>query len=121
MHESSVMSDKHPLLNPLEGECHVAQEMHNARLLVVNGRGLRWRRRSSVAPPTGLAYPTNLLWLAVGTDIGSVSPQVQSGVVTNYSVSPALPAGLSLNVTSGVITGTPLMGDPTNNLPIGGK
>jgi hypothetical protein len=37
----------------------------------------------------------------------SLSPQV-SGVVTNYSVSPALPAGLSLNATSGVITGTPL-------------
>ena len=61
-----------------------------------------------IPPPTGLAYPTNVLWLAVGTDIGSLSPQV-SGVVANYSVSPALPAGLSLNGTSGVITGTPLM------------
>ena len=59
-------------------------------------------------PPTGLAYPTNVLWLSVGADMGSLSPQV-SGVVRNYSVSPALPAGLSLNTTSGVITGTPLM------------
>jgi len=63
---------------------------------------------SSIPPPTGLAYPTNALWLPVGADMGSLSPQV-SGVVTNYSVSPALPAGLSLNATSGVITGTPLM------------
>jgi hypothetical protein len=29
------------------------------------------------------------------------------GSVTGYSVSPALPAGLSLNTTSGVISGTP--------------
>ena len=43
-----------------------------------------------VPPPTGLAYPTTSLWLQVGADIGSLSPQV-SGVVTNYSVSPALP------------------------------
>ena len=63
---------------------------------------------SSVPPPTGLAYPTNALWLNVGANMGSLSPQV-SGVVTNYSVSPALPAGLSINATSGVITGTPLM------------
>src|SRR6266853_1358825 len=63
---------------------------------------------SSLPPPTGLAYQTNALWLPVGADMGSLSPQV-SGVVTNYSVSPALPAGLSLNATSGVITGTPLM------------
>jgi hypothetical protein len=62
----------------------------------------------AVPPPTGLAYPTASLWLQVGADIGSLSPQV-SGVVANYSVSPALPAGLSLNATSGVITGTPLM------------
>src|SRR5882762_910040 len=63
---------------------------------------------SGIPPPTGLAYQTNALWLPVGADMGSLSPQV-SGVVTNYSVSPALPAGLSLNATSGVITGTPLM------------
>lgn len=69
----------------------------------------------SIPPPTGLAYQTNALWLPVGAAMGSLSPQV-SGVVTNYSVSPALPAGLSLNATSGVITGTPLMAtkQPTN-------
>jgi Putative Ig domain len=63
---------------------------------------------SSVPPPTGLTYPTDTLWLPVGADMGSLSPQV-TGAVTSYSVSPALPAGLSLNATSGVITGTPLM------------
>ena len=61
-----------------------------------------------IPQPIGLAYPTNALWLQVGADIGSLSPQV-SGVVTGYSVNPALRAGLSLNATTGVITGTPLM------------
>jgi Putative Ig domain len=63
---------------------------------------------SRTPPPTGLAYPTDALWLSVGTAIGALDPHV-SGVVANYSVSPALPAGLSLNSASGTITGTPLM------------
>jgi hypothetical protein len=46
-------------------------------------------------------------WLQVGVDIGSLTPQV-SGVVTRYSVQPALPAGLSLDATTGAVTGTPL-------------
>ena len=75
-----------------------------AFLLVACGGG---SSAPGVPPPTGLAYPSNALWLPVGADMGSLSPQV-SGAVTNYSVSPALPAGLSLNPTSGVITGTPL-------------
>jgi hypothetical protein len=39
-----AFSDKYPLLNQFEGECHVAQNMDNAALLVVNGSGLRWRK-----------------------------------------------------------------------------
>jgi hypothetical protein len=77
-------------------------------LLTACGGGGGGGGGSSTPPPTGLAYPTNALWLPVGADMGSLSPQI-SGVVANYSVSPALPAGLSLNATSGVITGTPLI------------
>jgi Putative Ig domain len=43
----------------------------------------------------------------VGSPYGPYSPRV-SGTVTGYSVSPALPAGLTLDATSGVISGTPL-------------
>src|SRR5882757_1451311 len=43
----------------------------------------------------------------VGSPYGPYPPTV-SGTVTGYSVSPALPAGLTLDPTSGVISGTPL-------------
>jgi hypothetical protein len=66
---------------------------------------------TGIPAPTGLTYFTNVLRLAVGADIGSLSPQV-SGVVTSYSASPALPAGLLLDATSGVISGTPLRATP---------
>jgi hypothetical protein len=59
---------------------------------------------SSASAPSGLSYmsPTSV-------DAGSVatfSPTV-TGSVTSYTVSPTLPAGLSLNSSSGVISGTP--------------
>src|SRR5882672_11978145 len=44
----------------------------------------------------------------VGSPYGPYPPSV-SGTVTAYSVSPALPAGLTLGPTSGVISGTPLV------------
>src|SRR2546430_11030313 len=43
----------------------------------------------------------------VGSPYGPYPPTV-SGTVTGYSVSPALPAGLTLDPTSGVISGTPI-------------
>ena len=43
----------------------------------------------------------------VGSPYGPYPPTV-SGTVTGYSVSPALPAGLTLDPTSGVISGTPV-------------
>lgn len=38
-----------------------------------------------------------------------------TGTVTSYSVNPALPAGLSLNTTTGVISGTPTTAAAWNN------
>jgi Putative Ig domain len=43
----------------------------------------------------------------VGSPLGPYPPSV-SGTVTGYTVSPALPAGLTLDPTSGVISGTPV-------------
>jgi Putative Ig domain len=60
----------------------------------------------STAPaPTGLSY-TSPVTAVVSTAITSLSPTV-SGTVTSYSVSPALPGGLALDTSSGVISGTP--------------
>jgi hypothetical protein len=55
--------------------------------------------------PYGLQYA--LRTGQVGLPYGPYPPNV-GGTVTGYSVSPALPAGLTLDPTSGVISGTPL-------------
>ncbi|RZJ30965.1 MAG: hypothetical protein EOO48_03510, partial [Flavobacterium sp.] len=47
-----------------------------------------------------------------GTAITPLSPTVAASV-SGYSVSPALPSGLSLNPTTGVISGTPSVATPT--------
>ncbi|HEY5806988.1 MAG TPA: Ig domain-containing protein, partial [Povalibacter sp.] len=56
-------------------------------------------------PPSGLTYPSPVQ-AVVGTAIGALSPTV-TGTVTAYSVSPDLPAGLSIAASTGVISGTP--------------
>ena len=55
--------------------------------------------------PSDLQYPAAPTFV-VGTAITALTPTVV-GQVTSYSVNPALPMGLSLNTTSGVISGTP--------------
>lgn len=56
--------------------------------------------------PSGLSYGTNPASYTQFIAIASNTPTV-TGTVVSYSVSPALPAGLSLNTSTGVITGTP--------------
>ena len=60
----------------------------------------------SVLPPSALSYTPSSASGTVGTAITSLNPSV-TGTVTSYSVSPALPLGLSLDASSGVISGTP--------------
>lgn len=55
-------------------------------------------------PPT-LSYP-NPETYTVGVAISSLDPTV-TGTISKYSVSPALPAGLSIDTATGVISGTP--------------
>ena len=59
----------------------------------------------TLLPPSGLSYPTPRVF-ALNVPITALSPMV-AGVVDTYSVSPALPAGLSLDGTTGVLSGTP--------------
>jgi len=58
-------------------------------------------------PPSGLSYTTATADYTVGTPIPPNSPTSSGGAVTSYSVSPALPAGLSLSTSTGIISGTP--------------
>ncbi|MEO8307514.1 MAG: TIGR03118 family protein [Pseudomonadota bacterium] len=57
------------------------------------------------SPPSGLTYagPVNAV---VGVALQPVNPTV-TGSVTGYTVSPALPAGISINDLTGIISGTP--------------
>lgn len=59
-----------------------------------------------VGAPTALSYATNPASYAHGSPIASNNPSV-TGVPTGYAVSPPLPVGLSLDPTTGYITGTP--------------
>jgi hypothetical protein len=60
-----------------------------------------------VQPPSGLSYTTLTADYTQGTAIGANNPISTGGAVASYSVSPALPAGLSLNTSTGIIDGTP--------------
>lgn len=59
-----------------------------------------------VAPPAGLAYTTPVSYVQ-NSAITSNVPSSTGGAIASYSISPVLPTGLTLNTTTGVISGTP--------------
>jgi hypothetical protein len=61
---------------------------------------------AAVVAPSNLVYPQTSITATAGQAIIADTPTV-IGTVTTFSVSPALPAGLSLNPTTGTISGTP--------------
>jgi len=65
--------------------------------------------------PAGLAYATSTTVYLRGVEITPNGPSSGGGAVTSYEVSPALPAGLSLSATTGLITGTPTTVTPTSS------
>lgn len=68
------------------------------------------------APPSNLGYAaTNNFTL--NSPIVPLNPTV-NGNVTSYSVSPSLPSGLTLNTTTGVISGTPTQLSTATNYTI---
>jgi len=60
----------------------------------------------NAAPPINLVYPQTSIAATVGQAIVADTPRV-TGTVTNYSVSPALPAGLNISGSTGAISGNP--------------
>ncbi len=65
--------------------------------------------KSSPAPAPGPTGPSNLAYANVQATVGqaiSVTPTV-TGTVTTYSITPDLPAPLTLDGASGVLAGTP--------------
>lgn len=62
---------------------------------------------AKIAPPRNLKYGTPNIVGTVGTQISSGIPTAEGGRITKYTVAPVLPDGLSLDETTGVISGTP--------------
>jgi subtilisin-like proprotein convertase family protein len=60
-----------------------------------------------IAAPSALSYSSNPATYTKDTAITANTPTSSGGAVTSYSVLPALPAGLTLNTSSGIISGTP--------------
>jgi hypothetical protein len=69
-----------------------------------------------VTAPSALSYPGPQTYVA-GAAITPLTPTV-TGTVTSFSVSPALPAGLALNTSTGRISGTPSAATATANYVI---
>jgi len=56
--------------------------------------------------PSGLSYTPAMISGTVGTPIAALTPAITGAQIT-YSIDPALPTGLSIEPTTGVISGTP--------------
>jgi hypothetical protein len=62
---------------------------------------------AAIIAPSSLNYSLSAPTYLVGIAIVANTPVNGGGTIDSYSVTPALPAGLSLNSQSGAITGTP--------------
>ncbi len=61
----------------------------------------------STKVPLVVSYSAGTSVYTKGVAITPDNPKISSGTATGYSILPALPAGLALNSTTGVVSGTP--------------
>lgn len=73
------------------------------------------------AAPAALTYREATVSYTTGVAIAPNAPSSSGGPVTAFSVTPALPAGLSLDEQTGVITGTPSQAVPTAIYTVTGR
>lgn len=60
-----------------------------------------------VVLPPSISYSPSGYTFTYGTTIPDLLPTNTGGVIASYSISPSLPAGLSFNTATGLISGTP--------------
>lgn len=72
---------------------------------------------SHIPKPSGLSYNTPNTFTRGGF-IAPLNPTIGGGAVSSYRVSPSLPAGLGLNSTTGIISGTPRTVSASNEYTI---
>ena len=68
--------------------------------------------------PSGLVYTPGTATYTQGVAIAANSPASSGGAVTSYSATPPLPAGIVLNTSTGVISGTPIKATATTTYTI---
>jgi hypothetical protein len=68
--------------------------------------------------PSNLNYTSSTVTYTRGASISNNSPSSTGGAIVSYSVNPALPNGLNISTTSGVISGTPSVLSPSTNYTI---
>ncbi|MCA8977254.1 MAG: putative Ig domain-containing protein, partial [Planctomycetes bacterium] len=61
----------------------------------------------ATSPPAGLQYADNPVIYPMGSPIAPNTPASTGGAIVSYAIAPALPNGLVLDSTSGIVTGTP--------------
>jgi len=76
---------------------------------------------STPGAPSALTYATNPAVYTKGVAIANNTPSNSGGAITSYSVTPALPSGLALNATTGVVSGTPTLATPTATYTVTGS
>ena len=74
----------------------------------------------SVVPPPAVAFTYRTSPLVLTTTVAMVAdtPQVTTGTATSWSVTPSLPAGLTFNTSTGVISGTPTTAQASANYTV---
>lgn len=75
--------------------------------------------RVDLSPPAGLAYASPVTY-TVGVAIPPNAPTSTGGAISSYSISPALPAGLTISASTGVISGTPTAAAPATDYTVTG-
>ena len=71
-----------------------------------------------MAAPSGITFSPSSLTAEKGTAITPLTPTASGGPVVSWSISPALPAGLSLNTSTGEISGTPTAVSPSTTYTV---
>ena len=71
----------------------------------------------STARPTALVFTPHVATYSVGNAIWPNAP-TYSGLSTEFSVTPALPAGLTLDPVTGVLSGTPTATSPATSYTV---
>lgn len=107
-------------LNPVSGELSgaglTAHPLTDYQIVASNLAGettFNLQLEVFVEAPCDLLYPLSEIMIQVGEEIpAGMSPQVSCGPVSEYSVEPALPSGMILDSSSGLISGVPEVAVP---------